>query len=111
MFSAAWTTNGTFNTFYSFLNTTSVAINGTLTLATTMGAPAGTTNFVIQPNSTFSTNTQALNTIRTQTGTAKFTHNGPPGAILVEADIANFTITPTPYIQVVKFISTREATH
>ena len=112
MFSPAWSTNSTFNSFYSFLNTTGGTIAGTLTLFNTLGTQVGTpTNFTINPNSTASTNTAALGTVRNTTGTAKFTHNGPPGAILAEAAIANFTITPTPYFQPVKFAPTRESTH
>jgi hypothetical protein len=37
-----------------------------------------------------------------------FVHNGPPGAILAEATIANFSILPTPYNQPVKFQTVRE---
>jgi len=42
---------------------------------------------------------------------AKSTGNGPRAAILAEAAIADFTITPTPYFQGVKFLPTRESTH
>lgn len=111
LFSPAWTTNGSFDTFYSFLNTTGAPISGTLTLYTVAGVQVATNALTINPNSTASTNTVALATPRSNTGTAKFTHNGPPGAILAEADIANLSIVPTPYIQVVKFSQTRESTH
>jgi hypothetical protein len=113
MFSPAWSTNGTYDTFYSFLNTTGGTINGTLTLYNVAGTSVGTASFVISANSTASRNTSAgsLATVRNTTGTAKFVHNGPPGAILAEADVANFNITPTPYIQIVKFMPARESTH
>lgn len=111
MFSATWSTNGTFDTFYSFLNTTGSTISGTLTLYTVGGTQVATNNLTVNPNSTASVNTVTLVTPRNQTGTAKFTHSGPPGAILAECAVANFTITPTPYIQVVKFAPTRESTH
>jgi hypothetical protein len=112
MFSPAWSTNGTFDSFYSFLNTTGGTVMGTLTLFNTVGVQVGTpTNFTISPNNTASTNSQLLLAPRNSSGTAKFTHNGPPGAILAEAAIANFTITPTPYFQAVKFGPTRESTH
>ena len=39
---------------------------------------------------------------------ATFTHNGPPGAILAETAIANFSINPA-YVQPVKFQAVREA--
>jgi len=111
LFSPAWSTNGTFNSFYSFLNTTGGTITGTLTLYNTAGTQVGTAPFTINPNNTAATNTATLATVRNTSGTAKFVHNGPPGAILAEAAIANFTITPTPYYQGVKFAPTRESTH
>lgn len=113
MFSPAWSTNGTFDSFFSFLNTTGGTLTGTLTLYDTTGTQVSTNPFTISGNSTAATNTSAgaLGTVRNTAGTAKFTHNGPPGAILAEAAIANFTITPTPYFQGVKFQPTRESTH
>lgn len=111
MFSAAWSTNGTFDSFFSFLNTTGGTINGTLTLYNTAGAQVSTSPFTINANTTKATNTSALGTVRNASGTAKFVHNGPPAAILAEAAIANFTISPTPYFQGVKFVPTRESTH
>ena len=112
MFSPAWSTNGTYNTFYSFMNTTGVSIDGALTLYNTSGVQVGSSvPFTINANSTAATNTQAMGTTRNAAGTAKFTHNGPPAAILAEAAIANFSITPTPYFQGVKFQPSRESTH
>ena len=111
MFSPAWSTNGTFDSFFSFLNTTGATVTGTLTLYDTTGAQLSTSPFTINANSTAATNTAALLTTRNKSGTAKFVHNGPPGAVLAEAAIANFTISPTPYFQGVKFQPTRESTH
>jgi hypothetical protein len=107
MFSPAWSTNGSYATYYSFFNTTNSSITGTLTLTTSAGGAAGTTTLVVLPGQTAATNTVALGTPANQAGTAKFTHNGPPGAILVESDIANFALS-TPYIQPVKFTATRD---
>jgi len=107
MFSPAWSSGGTYQTYYSFYNTTSAVVHGTITLTTTAGAAAGTTVLTIQPGRTAATNTVALATPRNLTGTAIFTHDGPPGAVLVESDIANFNFA-TPYIQPVKFQSVRE---
>jgi hypothetical protein len=45
---------------------------------------------------------------RSKSGTARFTHDGPPGAVVAEAAIANFSITPN-YVQPVKFVAIREA--
>jgi hypothetical protein len=111
MFSPAWSTNSTYDTFYSFYNTTSMTINGMLTLYNAAGTAVTTAPLTIAAGATGATNTSSLGTVRSTTGTAKFTHNGPPGAILAEAAIANFSISPTPYIQIVKFAPTRESTH
>jgi len=108
MYSPAWSTNGSFNTFYSFQNTTGTAFNGTLTLLDTGGVVQSTFSVPIPAGQTASTNTQALGVTRNRTGTAKFTHNGPPGAIVAEAAIANFSISPA-YVQPVKFLPVRDA--
>lgn len=108
MFSPAWTTNGSFNTFYSFQNTTGFTLNGTLTLFDTIGTVVSAASLVIAPGQTASSNTSALGTDRNHTGTAKFTHDGPPGAIIAEAAIANFSISPA-YVQPVKFQAVRES--
>ena len=57
---------------------------------------------------TMATNTAALGLPRNQTGTARFIHDGPPGAMTLEAAIANFTLNPA-YIQPVRFQSVRES--
>ena len=64
----------------------------------------------IPAGQTVSTNTASLLVTRNLTGTARFTHNGPPGAVVAEAAIANFTISPA-YTQPVKFVAVRESTH
>jgi uncharacterized repeat protein (TIGR01451 family) len=107
-FSAAWSTNGSFDTFFSFLNTTGGAVSGTLTLVDTSGLVVSTFAVAVPAGQTASTNTSALGATRNRTGTTKFTHNGPPGSILVEAAIANFSISPA-YVQPVKFQAVREA--
>jgi uncharacterized repeat protein (TIGR01451 family) len=109
MFSPAWSTNGTFDTFYSFQNTTNGTVTGTLTLLDTAGATLATFNNLVVPvGQTLSTNTSSLSVTRNRTGTAKFTHDGPPGAVLATAAIANFTISPA-YVQPVKFQAARES--
>jgi hypothetical protein len=107
LFSPAWSTFGTYNTYYSFQNTTSATINATLTLTRSDGTSAGSTTLAIPPGVTASTNTVALGTIRNATGTTRVTHDGPPGALVPEADIANFSLTPA-YVQPVRFRSVRE---
>jgi len=109
MYSPAWSTNGSFDTFYSFQNTTGASRVGTLTLRDTTGAVVSVIFPVTVPaGQTASMNTTSLGVVRNRTGTATFTHNGPPGAILVEASIANFSINPA-YVQPVKFQTVREA--
>ena len=109
-FSPAWSTNGSFDTFYSFQNTGSATVTGTLTLRNTTGTVVTTAPLTIPAGATASTNTAALATLRNTTGTASFTHNGPAGAIQTEAAVANFTLA-TPYVQIVKFGPMREASH
>ncbi len=109
MYSPAWSTNGGFNTFYSFQNTTGTSLVGTLTLLDTNGLVVSTVFPVTVPaGQTASVNTASLGTTRNRTGTARFTHNGPPGAILAESAIASFSINPA-YVQPVKFQAPREA--
>jgi hypothetical protein len=111
MFSTAWSTFGSYDSFYSLYNTTNSTITGTLTLFNTAGTAVTTQAVTINSAATASTNTAAMGTVRNTAGTAKFIHNGPPGAILAEAAIANFTISPTPYFQFIHFQSAREAAH
>jgi hypothetical protein len=111
LYSPAWSTNGTYDTFYSLLNTTNAACTGTLTLFSTTGTALTTAPLTIPSGATASTNTQALSVVRNTTGTAKFTHNCPPGAFIAEAAVANFSFSPTPYVQFVHFQPTRESAH
>jgi hypothetical protein len=108
LFSAAWSDVGAFNTFYSFQNTTGATINGTLILRDTTGTVVSTSTHAIPAGQTVSTNTATLGIPRNLTGTATFTHDGPPGAVSAEAAIANFSLNPA-YVQPVKFQSAREA--
>ena len=110
MFSPAWSTNGSFNTYYSIQNTTGLTINGTLTLLSTSGSVVTTLPVTVPAGQTLGTNTSSLGVARNRTGTAKFTHDGPPGAVVVEAAIANFSSSPA-YVQPVKFEGVRQATH
>jgi len=102
MFSAAWSTNPGYNTYFSFYNNTNSTISGTIVLTTTAGAAGGTATLSIPAGRTVPTNTVALGTPASTTGTALFFHDGPVGSIQAESGIANFTFTP-PYIQYVTF--------
>jgi len=108
MFSPAWSTFGSFDTFYSFQNTTGAALSVTLTLFDTAGAMVSTATLPIPSGQTASANTATLGTPRNRTGTARLTHDGPPGAVVAEAAVANFSISPA-YVQPVKFQAVREA--
>jgi uncharacterized repeat protein (TIGR01451 family) len=108
LFSPAWTTNGSFDTYYSFQNTTAAAVSGTLTLFDPAGVVLSTFPVSVPGGQTTGVNTSALGVPRNRTGTAKLTHNGPPGSIAAEAAIANFTLNPA-YVQPVKFQAVRDA--
>jgi hypothetical protein len=110
-FSPSWSTISTFDTFYSFYNTTNSTCAGTLTLINAAGAVADTFAVSIPSLRNTSTNTSAMATPRGATGTARFIHDCPPGGVVTEAAIANFTISPTPYFQFVKFGPVREGSH
>jgi hypothetical protein len=102
MFSSAWSTNGTYNTYYSFQNTTNATCNVTLTLLDTAGTVKTTFSAAVATGATLSTNTASLGTARSLTGTARLTHDCPPNTINGAAFIANFATTPA-YIQFVGF--------
>src|SRR5262249_5963253 len=108
LYSADWSTSGTYNTYYSFDNTTGASITGRLVPFDAAGGVAATFGpTTIPAGQKMRTNTAALAIMRNRTGTAVFTHDGPPGGIVIEADVADFS-QPHPYIQPVKFRSVRE---
>jgi hypothetical protein len=108
LYSPAWSTNASFDTYYSVTNTTAIGLNGFLMLLDKSGSALGPTYVTIPAGQTVSVNTSALGIPRNRTGTARFTHDGPPGAAIIEAAIASFTLNPA-YVQQVKFEAVREA--
>ena len=107
----AWSTFGTFETFYSLANTTNVPLNATLKIFNTAGAEVGSFNFNgIPAGGTLSTNTGALAVANNLNGSATIVHDGPPGAIICEAAIADFATAPR-VIQPVTCTAVREAAH
>src|SRR5262249_51517241 len=60
LYSPAWSTNGTFDTYYSFQNTTGAMLNGTLTLLDGTGTVLSTTAIPVPAGQTASTNTSSL---------------------------------------------------
>ncbi len=91
MFSPGWSTMGGTQTFWSFLNTTNATINGTLTLLDTLGTQVAALGVGILPNRAVFPSTITMAIAAGQAGTARFIHDGPPGAIQAEAAITNFT--------------------
>jgi hypothetical protein len=97
LYSAAWTTLGNYDTYWTVHNTINQALFGTLVLLDTGGATVlkidlpGGPSFFTPPGATFSTNTRSLGVARNQFGGAIFFHNGPPGAYQVTALLADFT--------------------
>lgn len=104
LFNPAWSTFGTFETFYSCTNATANQIlSATLKIFNTAGAEVGSFAFNnIAAGATVSTNTGTLGVANNLNGSATLTHNGTPGAIICEAAIANFSVAPG-VIQPVKF--------
>jgi hypothetical protein len=108
MFSPAWSTNGSFDTYYAIQNTTGSTLNGTLTFRDLTGVTVSTFSFSLPAGQTVNTNTGAVGVIRNTTGTATLVHDGPPGAVSAEAAVANFSLAPA-YVQGVRFVPMREA--
>ena len=108
LFSPAWSTNGNFDTYYSFQNTTGATLNGSLRLLDPAGVTMATMPVVVPPGASAGLNTAAMGVTRNRVGTARFTHDGPPGALIAESAIANFALS-RPYIQPVKFAAARDA--
>jgi hypothetical protein len=111
MFSPAWTTNGTFDTYWSFQNTTNATMCTpnpcVLTLFDATGVVVQTVNIMsILSGGIFGTNTSTLGVTRNKVGNVRFTHDGPPGAILVKGNQANFASSP-PFIELVPFEAVR----
>lgn len=98
----AWSSFGSFETFYSIHNTGSSTINGTLTLFDTAGTQVVSVPIIVAPGLTVSTNTDAEGVADNLNGAARFTHDGSPGDIIAEAAIASFAVAPG-VIQPVKF--------
>lgn len=106
LFSPTWSTVTTYDTYYSFQNTTNALCTATLTQSDTTGAVAATATLPIPAGTTAAANTVSLGTPRNKTGTATLTHDCPAGGILVQMAVANFTSTPA-YIQAINFVPVR----
>ncbi len=98
LFSPGWATFAGLQTFWSFLNTTKATINGTITLLDGFGTQVAALGVGILPGRAVFPSTITLGIAANRSGTARFTHDGPPGAVLAEAAITNGT-----YFQRVRF--------
>jgi hypothetical protein len=107
MFSPAWTTNGTYDTYWSFQNTTRLAVNTVLTLRDPAGVVVQNVPFMIPALGIFGTNTASLLVPRNKVGNATLTHDGPPASVLIKANQANFASSP-PFIELVPFEAVRQ---
>jgi hypothetical protein len=94
LFSTRWSTFSGFFTSYGFTNTTDTAISVTLTLTNTAGTPVATSTQSVPAGRVIYTTTSALGVAVNDSGSASLTHNGPPGAILADAILANFGTSP-----------------
>lgn len=109
LYSPTWSVNGSYVTYYSFHNSTSAAVRGTLILWDSQGT-ALSASVTVPAHGIATLNTASLglsNGTGTSTGTATLVHDGPPGAIQATAAIANFSSTPA-YVQPVKFEAVRD---
>jgi hypothetical protein len=109
-FSAVGNAQSSFQTLPDH-NTTSASCSGTLTLFDTAGTAVASSTVTVPAAGAFTANTVTLGAPENTVGTARFAHTCPAGGFLAEAAIANFSITPTPYVQLVLFRSTRTAEH
>jgi hypothetical protein len=116
-------TNGNMNNFYSIQNTTSATINGTFTFRETwtgaLIAPSPITiSLIANTAAAVNTATPAPGTnppgylalTRGKYGSAAFANDGPPGALAVNAAIADFTMTPA-YVQATRLAPVRQGAH
>jgi uncharacterized repeat protein (TIGR01451 family) len=91
-FSPAWSTKGPFDTCFSFSNTTDAPVSGSLILLDATGMVAYTLPISIPAGQTAGVSTVSLGVARNRKGTARFTHEGPPGSIRAKAVIAKESV-------------------
>ena len=116
LFNPRWSTFGGFHTEFGFLNTTNTAMVGTLTLFNNFGAVITTSFLTISVNGTAFRDTrpvavvgpEGLNVADNQKGSALFTHNGPPGAILADSFIVHPGFPTGPFVVPGKFETARQ---
>lgn len=106
MYSGALSTFSGFATFYSFVNTTSQPITGTITAFSPAGVALGAPAAINLPaGGNVSTSTTPLGVPPGKSGYAVFTHDGPPAGVDAVSIIANFT---TNFVEPISFTTVRE---
>jgi hypothetical protein len=98
LLSPFFTTAGGFESFYRMVNTTNAQIEGELTFFSSAGAVIATAPVVIPAGGnspTIFTGATGLNIPDNQAGPVRFTHDGPPGGVLIDAFAGSFTATTT----------------
>jgi len=100
MYSANFFSGFGYQTAYTFVNTTGSAISGTLNLIdASNGAVDGTSTITLAAGAAAlvdtvggnHTNATAMNVTPGKTGSAVFTHNGPPGSVLAASFLQNLS--------------------
>jgi hypothetical protein len=97
LYSASWTENAPYHTYWAFSNTSSQAINGILTLTVLGGGnPSFSTNInAIPPGSSAGMDTATLSGstpgILGHGGITRFAHDGPETALQATSTVTNFT--------------------
>ncbi|MCI0458826.1 MAG: hypothetical protein L0Z62_17855 [Gemmataceae bacterium] len=96
LISPFFTTAGVFESFYRMVNTTNASITGELTFFNSAGNVVFTTQVTIPGGGstpTFNTGPTGFNIADNLAGPVRFTHNGPPGGILIDAFAGVFGTT------------------
>jgi hypothetical protein len=106
LFSPSFSTYAGFAAYYSVANTTDFTINVTLTLLDGAGNAIVTTAAAIGPAGSYSTNTTSRGVPASTMGSARLTHDGPPGAVVATA--ANINFSGNGCCQVLPFIAVRD---
>jgi len=93
MYSPTFTENAPFHTYYTFVNNSSAAVNGTLSLTTLGNSPQTFSNAVnnIPPNGGSLGGDSTFNAgLLGKGGSAKFLHDGPEDTVQCVAVVTNF---------------------
>jgi hypothetical protein len=99
LFNPRWNTNSGNDTQWGVFNLSEMTVTGTLTVFDGSGRILSAVQITIPPNGRINrfTGTSDLNLPRNIAGSATFSHNGPPNAVLADAFLASSTgLAPVP---------------